>query len=84
MVLGFEDPDLSSIPNHAPTLGKDARQLILQKKVSNRWRLINFDVATALLQGKGDGRRLGIRPPEGLRRALNMGADDQCLLERGA
>ena len=53
VVLGFEDPDLSSMPNDAPTLGKDARQLILQKVVSNRWRLINFDVATAFLQGKG-------------------------------
>ena len=31
VVLGFEDPDLSTIPNDAPTLGKDARQLIIQK-----------------------------------------------------
>ena len=83
-MLGFEDPDLSSIPNGAPTLGKDARQLMVQKVVSNRWRLINFDVATAFLQGKGDGRRLGITPPYELRKALKMGPHDQCLLEGGA
>ena len=80
MVLGFEDPDISSIPNDAPTLGKDARQLILQKVVSNRWKLINFDVSTAFLQGKGDGRKLGIRPPPELRSALKMQEQDQCLL----
>ena len=84
VVLGFEDPDLSSIPNDAPTLGKDARQLILQKVASNRWKLINFDVSTAFLQGKGDGRKLGIRPPLELRTALDMKEHDQCLLEGGA
>ena len=84
VVLGFEDPDLSSIPNDAPTLGKDARQLLLQKVVSNRWKLINFDVSTAFLQGKGDGRKLGIRPPPELRAALNVQEHDQCLLEGGA
>ena len=60
VVLGFEDPDLATIPNDAPTLGKDARQLLLQKVASNRWKLINFDISTAFLQGKGDGRKLGI------------------------
>ncbi|CAE7367547.1 GIP, partial [Symbiodinium pilosum] len=84
VVLGFEDPDLSSIPNDAPTLGKDARQLILQKVASNKWKLINFDVSTAFLQGKGDGRKLGIRPPPELRTALDMKEHDQCLLECGA
>ena len=51
---------------------------------SNRWKLINFDVSTAFLQGEGDGRKLGIRPPEELRRALNMQAQEQCQLEGGA
>ena len=84
VVLGFEDPDLSSIPNDAPTLGKDARQLILQKVASNHWKLINFDVSTAFLQRKGDGRKLGIRPPPELSAALKMKEGDQCLLEGGA
>ena len=84
VVLGFEDPNIQDIPNDAPTLSKDARQLILQKVVSNKWKLINFDVSTAFLQGKGDGRKLGIRPPEELKQALKMKPGDQCLLEGGA
>ncbi|OLP76195.1 Copia protein [Symbiodinium microadriaticum] len=34
--------------------------------------------------GKGDGRKLGIKPPEELREALKMGPTDQCRLEGGA
>ena len=84
VVLGFEDPGLSDIPNDAPTLGKDGRQLILQQVASRKWKLINFDISTAFLQGKGDGRKLGIKPPEELREALKMGPTDQCRLEGGA
>ena len=84
VVLGFEDPELSTIPNDAPTLGKDARQLLIQQVVSRGWKLINFDISTAFLQGKGDGRKLGIKPPDELRNALKMGPSDQCLLQGGA
>ncbi|CAE7733941.1 GIP [Symbiodinium pilosum] len=77
VVLGFEDPGLGDIPNDAPTLGKDARQLILQKVAANRWKLINFDISTAFLQGEGDGRQLGIHPPEELRQALKMKPGEQ-------
>ena len=45
VVLGFEDPDLSSVPRDAPTLTKDGRQLRA---------LLNFDISTAFLKGKGD------------------------------
>ena len=71
-------------PRDSPTLGKNARQLLLQKIASNRWKLINFDVSTAFLQGQGDGRKIGILPPEELKRALKMQAGEQCLLEGGA
>ena len=84
VVLGFEDPDLSHIPNDAPTLGKDGRQLLLQMVASQGWSLVNFDVSTAFLQGKGDGRKLGIKAPEEIREALKMGPKDQCQLEGGA
>ena len=84
VVLGFEDPDLDRIPNDAPTLGKDGRQLILQKVASNGWKLINFDISTAFLQVHGDGRALGIKPPDELRQALGMQPGEQCQLEGGA
>ena len=39
VVLGFEDPDLSDIPNDAPTLGTNGRQLLLQMVASRGWTL---------------------------------------------
>ena len=48
------------------------------------WKLMNFDVSTAFLQGKGGGRKLGIKPPPELRQASHVGPWDQCLLEGGA
>ena len=84
VVLGFEDPDLDRVPNDAPTLSKDGRQLLLQKICSNRWRLCSFDISTAFLHGKGDGRLLGIHAPPEVREALSMEEGDQCELQGGA
>ena len=55
VVLSFEDPDLDRVPNDAPTLSKDGRQLLLQKICSYRWCLCSFDISTAFLHGKGVG-----------------------------
>ena len=84
VVLGFEDPDLERVPNDAPTLSKDGRQLLIQKICSNRWRLTSFDISTAFLHGKGDGRLLGIQAPPEVKEALEMQNDDQCELVGGA
>jgi hypothetical protein len=84
VILGFEDPDISVVPNDAPTLGKDGKQLILQKVSSNRWPLLNFDISTAFLKGEGDGRELGIYPPPEISSALGMKEGEQCGLQGGA
>ena len=84
VVLGFEDPDIDHVANDAPTLSKDGRQLLLQKICSNRWKLCSFDISTAFLHGKGDGRLLGIQAPPELQEALSMGPQDQCELVGGA
>ena len=84
VVLGFEDPDLSVVPNDAPTLGKDGKQLIIQKVVSNKWPLLNFDISTAFLKGEGDGRPLGIHAPPEIASALKLKPEDQCGLSGGA
>ena len=84
VILGFEDPDISSVPNDAPTWSKDGKQLILQKVASCGWTLINFDVSTAFLKGAGDGRPLGIHPPPEIAAALHMTPMDQSGLEGGA
>ena len=84
VVLGFEDPDLSTVPRDAPTLTKDGRQLILQLVASKRWDLLNFDISTAFLKGKGDGRALGLHAPPEMKSELQMKEGDQCLLKGGA
>ena len=84
VILGFEDPSLSSLPSDAPTLSKDAKQLICQQVASRGWTLINFDIATAFLRGEGDGRMLGIHAPAELASAIGMKDQDQCKLVGGA
>ena len=84
VILGFEDPDISHVPNDAPTLSKDGKQLILQKVASAKWSLLNFDVSTAFLKGVGDGRPLGIHAPDEISEALGMKPGEQCGLEGGA
>ena len=84
VVLGFEDPGLQTVPNDAPTLSKDGKQLLLQQVASRRWKLINFDISTAFLKGHGDGRSLGIHAPPELRDKLGIRGDDQCALMGGA
>ena len=80
VILGFEDPGVGSVPNDAPTLSKDGRQLLLQQAASRRWCLLNFDISTAFLKGEGDGRPLGIHAPPEIRHALQMQEGDQCSL----
>eukprot|EP00435_Cladocopium_sp_Y103_P061648 s411_g23.t1 len=84
VIIGFEDPGIDSVANDAPTLSKDGRMAVLQTVASNRWELISFDVSTAFLHGRGDGRVLGIHPPPELRESLGMGDHDQCALDGGA
>ena len=84
VVLGFEDPGLQSVPNDAPTLSKDGKQLLLQQVVSRKWKLVNFDISTAFLKGHGDGRALGIHAPPELRDKLGIRGSEQCALMGGA
>ena len=84
VVLGFEDPGLAEVPRDAPTLSKDGRQLLLQLVASKGWSLLNFDISTAFLKGKGDGRPLGIHAPSDLGEAMGLRDGEQCLLKGGA
>ena len=84
VVVGFEDPGVGIVQNDSPTLTKDGRQMIVQQVSSYGWDLISFDVSTAFLHGKGDGRLLGIHPPGELAEALGIGESEQCELVGGA
>ena len=39
VIIGYEDPDISTIKNDSPTLSKDGRQTALQQVSSHRWPL---------------------------------------------
>ena len=84
IVIGWEDPQIDEIANDAPTLSKDGRQVVLQQIASHRWQLCSFDVSTAFLHGKGDGRSLGLHPVPEMRDALEMQLEDQVQLDGGA
>ena len=84
VILGFQDPGISYVPNDAPTLSKDGKSLLLQMVSSQRWTLLNFDISTAFLKGEGDGRKLGIHPTTEISEALKLKGSDQCQLVGGA
>ena len=84
VIIGYEDPDISEISGDAPTLGKDARSLLLQLIASSKWELMSFDVSTAFLKGQGDGRVLGVEVPAEMKEKLGMTEDQVCQLMGGA
>ena len=84
VILGFQDPGISYVPNDAPTPRKDGKSLLLQMVSSQRWTLLNFDISTAFLKGEGDGRKLGIHPTQEISEALKMKGSEQCQVVGGA
>ena len=84
VVIGFEDPGIGQVCQDAPTLSKDGRSIVLQMVSSRQWELVSFDVSTAFLHGKGDGRLLGLHPTVEMQEMLQMGQGDQCRLDGGA
>ena len=84
IVIGYEDPNIDEVVNDAPTLSKDGRMVVLQGVASHQWPLISFDISTAFLHGKGDGRPLGLVPTPEMRDALEMTETDQIQLDGGA
>ena len=84
VVRGYEDPELDSVNTDSPTLSRDARMLLMQTVSSHKWQIQSFDITTAFLRGRSDGRQLAMEPVEELRQALRMGRDEVCLLEGNA
>ena len=83
-MIGYEDPNIDEVVNDAPTLSKDGRMVVLQGVASHQWPLISFDISTAFLHGKGDGKPLGLVPTPEMRDALEMKETDQIQLDGGA
>ena len=85
VVLGYQDPQLETIPRDSPTLGKQSKMLLLQLVSSMGWTLRSFDIRAAFLQGKTqEGRTLAIEPVPELKTALNLKENQVCKLEKSA
>eukprot|EP00435_Cladocopium_sp_Y103_P025697 s606_g6.t1 len=85
VILGYEDPDIDSLPRDSPTLERDSRMLALQCISSHRWTARSFDIRTAFLRGsRQDSRVLGMEPPQELRLKMKLQDTEVCELLKGA
>ena len=84
VVRGYQDPELDQVSTESPTLSRDARMLLLQVISSSGWTVQNFDITTAFLRGKSDGRQLAMEPVAELKQLLNLSSDEVLLLEGNA
>ena len=85
VILGYLDPQLEELPRDSPTLGRNAKMLLLQLLASKHWGLRSFDIRAAFLQGKPQpGRTLAIEPVPELAQALQLATNEICRLEKGA
>eukprot|EP00435_Cladocopium_sp_Y103_P005105 s4875_g1.t1 len=84
VVRGYQDPQVGLVQTDSPTLSRDARMVLLQTVSSQKWRLQNFDIRTAFLRGKSDGRELAMHPVPELKALMGLRDDQVCLLEGNA
>ena len=85
VILGYEDPQIDSLPRDSPTLGRDSRMLALQCISSHRRGVKSFDIKTAFLRGsRQDSRILGVEPPVELRCRMKLQDHETCELLKGA
>ena len=85
VVLGFQDPQLDTIPRDSPTLGRTSKMLIAQVIASMGWNLMSFDIKAAFLQGKTqEGRVIAIEPVPEMVSAMNLESNEVCRLVKSA
>ena len=84
VVKGFQDPEIDSVATDSPTLTRDGRMVLMQVVSSMNWQIQSFDITTAFLRGKGDGRQLAMDPVPELRQLMQLKGDEVCLLEGNA
>lgn len=81
VVLGYQDPKLTSVARDSPTLSREGRHTILQCVSAFQWELTSFDIRTAFLRGKADENNpLAMEPPPELRKKLQLSSQQVCAL----
>ena len=84
VVRGYQDPEIDQVNTESPTLSRDARMLLLQVVSSYGWTIQNFDITTAFLRGRSDGRQLAMEPVSELKSLLKMTDDEVLMLDGNA
>jgi len=85
VVLGFQDPQLDTIPRDSPTLGRTSKMLIAQVIASMGWNLMSFDIKAAFLQGRTqEGRVIAVEPVPEMVSAMNLEPNEACRLVKSA
>ena len=85
VVLGYQDPQLDTIPRDSPTLGRTSKMLIAQVIASMHWTLMSFDIKAAFLQGRTqENRVIAIEPVPEMVDAMNLKPNEVCRLVKSA
>ena len=85
IVLGYQDPQLDTIPRDSPTLGRTSKMLIAQVIASMHWTLMSFDIKAAFLQGRTqEDRVIAIEPVPEMVSAMDLKPNEVCRLVKSA
>ncbi|CAK0903294.1 unnamed protein product [Prorocentrum cordatum] len=84
VILGFQDPDLTTQESHAPTATRTARQVSLQKAANLKMRVAGGDVKSAFLQGEELDRELFVKPTGEIVEMLGLRSGQAAILKKSA
>ena len=86
VIVGYEDPDITSLVSSSPTMSRRTRQLVFQQAALRSWRTLKADVKSAFLQTAPTqlSRAVFARPVPELAKAMNLKEGQTIQLAKAA
>ena len=86
VIVGYEDPDITSVVSSSPTMSRRTRQLVFQTAALRSWRTLKADVKSAFLQTAPTqlSRSIFARPVPELAKAMNLKEGQTIQLAKAA
>lgn len=86
VLLGFEDPDITTLTRASPTMTRRTRQLMLTYCTIQRWKMLKGDIRSAFLQGMAseEQREIFAYPLPELADALGISRDHPVQILKAA
>ena len=86
VIVGYEDPDITSLVSSSPTMSRRTRQLVFQQAALRSWRTLMADVKSAFLQTAPTqlSRAVFARPVPELAKAMNLKEGQTIQLAKAA